>query len=154
MAVEAAELQIRQVLDGFGDGGALPPVAAETGHARVQFQLHLEAAAAAVSQGCTETRLLQAAQCRHQLPVQAAAQIFRLDEIAQQQHRGIDARPSQGDPLLQGGDAEACRSAAQGSSRHGFGPVTVSVRFHHRHQRGPAGQMSEQCPRIGLDGGG
>jgi hypothetical protein len=86
--------------------------------------------------------------------VQAAAQILSLDEIAQKQHRGIDSRPPQADPLLQGGDTETRRSSAQGRPCHGFSTMAVPVRFHHRHQSAPAGQMSEQCPRVGLDGGG
>ena len=113
MAVEAHQVQLRQGADGLHQLGALLPFATKPGHPRIEFQLHRKALGSSPSSHRSGgVRFIQAAQGRHQPPLQAMAEILRVGQGAEDQHRRLNARIPQFQAFLKGGHAQAGCPAA------------------------------------------
>ena len=87
MAVDPTQIQLIELQDRFRQAFPVLPIAAKARHAGVEFELHRKLPAAAVGKVLAQKRLAHAAECGHQLPVQAGPQLFGLGEIAKNEHR-------------------------------------------------------------------
>ena len=154
MAVDRTQVQLVELKDGVGQAFTVLPVAAKAGHPRINLELHGEAATAAAGEVLTKQRFAHAAQRRHQLPVQTSAQLFRLGEVAKHQHRQFQSRSAQFNAFLQGGDAEAAGSTANGGTGDGFSAMPITVSLDHRHECAVIGQQAFDGPCVGFHGRG
>jgi len=151
MRIDARQRHRVQSGDGLHQTRALGPGSTETGHARVELEVHRQPPATAAGQVLTEQGLPHAAEGGHQLPVEAGAQLLRLGEVAEHQQRMLDARLAQLHPLLQRGHPEAAGPAGGGGARHRHGTVAVAIGLDHRHQVGTRGQMAAERRGVGAD---
>ena len=107
MAVDALQIEVFQTLQLRRGLIAVAEGAAQPCHAGVDLQLHVETSTAVGSELIAELGIPEAAQGGHQPPVQAGAQVVWFTEVAQQQHRCLQAGPPQFKTLLQRGHAKA-----------------------------------------------
>ena len=152
MAVEAAKLKIFKLVDRFHESGPFLPVTAQSRHAGVQFQLDRKATATSIGKVVAQQCLTHAAQGWHQLPVQAAAELFGLGEISKKQDRRLDACTAQLNPFLQRGNAKTDGTASQGSSCNGFCTMAVPIGLDDSHETAVSGKMPTEGRGIGFDG--
>ena len=79
------------MLDGLSGFCTVVECAPKPAHARVDFELNLEASTAVFCQGMAKLGVSKVAEGWHELPLQAGPQVFGVAEIAQEKDWGFEA---------------------------------------------------------------
>ena len=154
VGIEPHQVHGIEILQGRHQAGAVLPVGAEPGHAGVELELQRHRATAAAGQVLAEQGFPHAADRRHQLPAQTAAQFLHLGEVAQHQNRRPDPGGAQFHPLGEGGHPEAAGAAGEGGLGDQHRTVAVAIRLDHGHQLGDRPDEAAQGAGVGADGAG
>lgn len=101
MGIETGQLHGFQFRDRGHESGPLLPIGPEPSHASVELELQGHRAALAAGEVLAEQGFAHAADGGHELPVQTAAQLLYLGEVAEHQDWRFDAGPAQLDAFAQ-----------------------------------------------------